>query len=707
MKLRSLLFIMLCAFIPLVAKAQYTVNVGSDITLYAPSSSDYRKPDLYDVKWEASGSGSVTFLNPTQSPTGVRGVSAGEVRIYCTARYYNQARWNDPLYSSPVVVYGSYTVTVVDPNGSGSGDDPYNGGGSDPGTGGNTGDYIQDYTPEGYLMLFRIKNIYGEKCAVVTGGDYGGTSRLAIDKNIEGKVTIPETAKGYPVREIANSSLQGISASELVLPKNLQYIEGYSIHGENLTTITSLNENPPVCSEGNAVFFWGFNERYDPIDVTNTMVLYVPSESAKEKYQRAAGWSKFKEYRVLEEEKEQLLLAASPAGGEVKKGTVVTLTTSNASDADIYYTLDGTTPSTNSTRYTSSGITINESCTLNAIACKDGYKDSEVLTATYTVKKESVEGYYYVGQMNSWDITSQSIPFIKQSDGKTWELTIYTETSDEFMIAPTSTTDWTGLVYGAPSDYPTPKSGTMIIGDTRKNFMVIAESGMYSYTVRIVPSTMSYEIIVHRNVQDYDVTLSNAGYATFYDSQTAYRLPSGLSASVVTGVSNGKLTYKSIADGAMSNGVIPKGVAVMLTSDNKRATTYTLTATESTETYSGTNLLKGSDVATTTTASGSNYFYKLSYGQSGTNLNDVFGWYWGAQNGAAFQIDAHKAWLVVPKSADAPIRSFVIDEETTGLADVKIDGVDNDVYYDLQGRSISKPTSKGIYIRNGKKIIIR
>ena len=92
---------------------------------------------------------------------------------------------------------------------------------------------------------------------------------------------------------------------------------------------------------------------------------------------------------IKEAEKPKLTLSASPFGGEVTAGTQVYLS-ANVSGADIYYTLDGSTPSKNSSRYTSSGITINESCTLKAIAYKDGYETSEVLTQTYTVKINGV-----------------------------------------------------------------------------------------------------------------------------------------------------------------------------------------------------------------------------------------------------------------------------------------------------------------------------
>lgn len=209
--------------------------------------------------------------------------------------------------------------------------------------------------------------------------------------------------------------------------------------------------------------------------------------------------------------------------------------------------------------------------------------------------------------------------------------------------------------------------------------------------------------------QMFTTPLAMAKYATFYDSQSAYTLPTGLKASVVTGMSSGKLVYKVIAEGGKSNNVVPKGVAVMLTSAQEDASAYTLTPTESDVTYTGTNWLYGSDEATTTTASGNCRFYKLSYGPSGTDKSEVFGWYWGAANGGAFSIAGHKAWLAVPMVAGAPTRSFSMEGDATDIVDIETTKMQNEDegYYDLQGRRVTEPVSRGIYIHKGKKIIIR
>lgn len=52
--------------------------------------------------------------------------------------------------------------------------------------------------------------------------------------------------------------------------------------------------------------------------------------------------------------------------------------------ASIYYTVDGSTPTSNSTAYTDAGITLSATTTIKAIAIKEGMNDSAVFSGTYT-----------------------------------------------------------------------------------------------------------------------------------------------------------------------------------------------------------------------------------------------------------------------------------------------------------------------------------
>ena len=81
----------------------------------------------------------------------------------------------------------------------------------------------------------------------------------------------------------------------------------------------------------------------------------------------------------------------SPAAGDVEAGTEVTI--SSATDgATIYYTTDGSDPTTSSTRTQGTSVIINEACTVKAIAVKEDYNNSAVATATYSIL-QVVNGY--------------------------------------------------------------------------------------------------------------------------------------------------------------------------------------------------------------------------------------------------------------------------------------------------------------------------
>lgn len=72
-----------------------------------------------------------------------------------------------------------------------------------------------------------------------------------------------------------------------------------------------------------------------------------------------------------------------PTGKALLSGSKIGITSSVAG-ATIYYTLDGTEPTSSSNVYTASKVTINSACTLKAIAIKDGVSSS-IASATYSI----------------------------------------------------------------------------------------------------------------------------------------------------------------------------------------------------------------------------------------------------------------------------------------------------------------------------------
>ncbi|SEP84000.1 Putative cell wall binding repeat-containing protein [Lachnospiraceae bacterium NE2001] len=78
----------------------------------------------------------------------------------------------------------------------------------------------------------------------------------------------------------------------------------------------------------------------------------------------------------------------SPVGGEFTEAQTVTISCDTA-DATIYYTTDGTDPTTSSSVY-SSAIAVDATTTIKAIAVKEGVENSAVAEATYTIKPPAV-----------------------------------------------------------------------------------------------------------------------------------------------------------------------------------------------------------------------------------------------------------------------------------------------------------------------------
>ena len=74
---------------------------------------------------------------------------------------------------------------------------------------------------------------------------------------------------------------------------------------------------------------------------------------------------------------------ASPAAGIYTAAQSVTLTT-GTEDATIHYTTDGSVPTVSSALYKGE-ISVSETTTIKAIAVKEGYDNSDVLTAVYTI----------------------------------------------------------------------------------------------------------------------------------------------------------------------------------------------------------------------------------------------------------------------------------------------------------------------------------
>ena len=189
------------------------------------------------------------------------------------------------------------------------------------------------------------------------------------------------------------------------------------------------------------------------------------------------------------------------------------------------------------------------------------------------------------------------------------------------------------------------------------------------------------------------IQLTKSGYATFYDSKASYDIPTGVKAYVVTEATANTVNYKAL------QGVIPAGTAVMIVSTSNAGGQCVLPLSKKEATYTGENLLRGSDFSTMTSADNGQYsFYKFDYRDEKTGL---YGWFWGAADGGAFLIEGHQAWLAVPQDIASP-QGYPIGSDKFGLQTT----INNNGYYNQQGVRVAAP-AKGLIIHNNKKVVVK
>src|SRR5574344_1093900 len=199
------------------------------------------------------------------------------------------------------------------------------------------------------------------------------------------------------------------------------------------------------------------------------------------------------------------------------------------------------------------------------------------------------------------------------------------------------------------------------------------------------------------------VTKSDNLAATYYNT-LAWTIPSGMKVYTVNSLASGKAHATEYTTGT----VVPAGTAVVISG---AAGDYQLNfdRTSAVSAVSG-NLLRGSDLSATTAgddATKTYSFYKLSLDANGATGS--LGFYYGATGGVAFTSNAHKAYLPI-SSQGGTAKGYILSfgDEPTGISSLPDDTTESGAWYTISGIRLSKkPTTGGLYINNGKKVIIK
>lgn len=369
------------------------------------------------------------------------------------------------------------------------------------------------------------------------------------------------------------------------------------------------------------------------------------------------------------------------------------------SGAEIKYTLDGSIPTSNEgIAYDGTAIHIDKTTNVKAIALKDG-KSSAVTDATYTFISLVGEGSFE----NPYTI--EDISFIPAGTEAWFTGTILGSYGNGGVITETPVN--TNMAVGS-EDLFVP---VQLLRTPLRDAVNPKDNDVIGKTIRFYGEKTEYFSNPNgiKNVSQvadlYSFEISGAGYSTYYVNY-AFIVPENVrigivsEANAVNGVLNIDWKY-------LSGDVVPANTAVIVEGE---ANDYSYVVDDSEASAPAGNLLKGT-LENAMTEGDNCLFYKLSYDQQGENL----GFYWAAENGAAFENQAHKAYLALTQAQAAQINGFLIDLNggATGVADIQAENAKADVYT-LDGVLVRQQVEvahaldglqRGIYIVNGKKIM--
>lgn len=442
----------------------------------------------------------------------------------------------------------------------------------------------------------------------------------------------------------------------------------------------------------------------------------------------------------------------TPAAGTYSEVQNVEITTAT-DGATIYYTTDGTDPdatSTTSTEYTAA-IPVAQTMTIKAIAVKEGMTDSEIATAEYiikiiTVNPKNIGSNYFVKVTDAADLEDGDAILIVHEDSKkamsttqntnnrasavieivdnaiepaedVQKLVLVDAGDNQWMFCAGTSAD-AGFLTAASSgnnylrttaDPDDNANATIEVTDgnaaivfqgnyTKNDLRFNANSGQMLFSCYASSSTMK-SVQIYKEVEkptSVTVTIGETEYATLYYSKVGLIVPEGVTANAYS-VSG---TTLNVVQTYNAGDVIPAATGVVL---NGAQGDYTFNITEENGTAAEGNMLSGSDVDKPTTGGAKYYMLSLNADSDPSSI----GFYYGATDGAAFTNKAHRAYLVVPEGTEAKATGYAFNE-VTGINDITREQVTDGVWYTIDGKRLNgEPTVKGIYVVNGKKVVIK
>ena len=201
------------------------------------------------------------------------------------------------------------------------------------------------------------------------------------------------------------------------------------------------------------------------------------------------------------------------------------------------------------------------------------------------------------------------------------------------------------------------------------------------------------------------LSVSQYGYTTYTSQEYSYSMPKGCQGFVVTKENDGiKLTEKY-----KSGDAVPAKTPLLIKAEPGTYSIYQ-TVRKAVAPTEGENLLRGEFDAEGKITYGlgnekNYYYYKLT-----TQNKANFGFYFGTKDGGPFKMsNTSRAYLVLPREQSSSVKSLVLDDailETAVSLPTESKPTDGHTY-DLSGRLCQGKLVPGIYIQNGRKIVVK
>ena len=295
-------------------------------------------------------------------------------------------------------------------------------------------------------------------------------------------------------------------------------------------------------------------------------------------------------------------------------------------------------------------------------------ENATVTTAYSTAKKATIkqgeETYLIHGEVNGLKVTKDDV-----YDFVGYPIYWKTDKLDEHQLAVCSQDDI--IEKEATSDI--------------LNFIAHDKDGLYYATF----SSSKDVVFPHDIVEVYGVSVTNGKVSRNALTNKVYSVTDA--------------TAEEDKDGTIKGYYVPANTGVLVVSFKNTAPYYFPQTTETT-TLPDNQLKPASENGGIFTAENGYKYYKLAYNNYDEKTG--LGFYWGADNGGAFSVKAGTAYLAVPES-DATAKGFSFDGSTTGINGINVANNEPKTIYNLNGQRMNNLTQPGLYIVNGKKVVIR